>query len=159
MIMITEVVQLDPLDRRILTVLQRQADISHADLAAEVTASPASCWRRIRALETAGVLGATIRLLNPVKIGRTLDAICHVRMKSHSPEMRASFEAFARDHPEVMDCYSMSGEWDYLLRVLVTDVSAYEHFLMHELLNHPAVATSSSNFALSRVKNTTAVPV
>jgi Lrp/AsnC family transcriptional regulator len=150
---------LDSLDRRILTVLQRRGDISHADLAAEVAASPASCWRRIRAMEAAGVLGPTVRLLDPVKIGRTLDAICQVRMKSHSAEMRASFEAFVRDHPEVMDCYSMSGEWDYLLRVLVADVRAYEQFLMQELLNHPAVATSSSHFALSRVKNTTAVPV
>jgi DNA-binding Lrp family transcriptional regulator len=152
-------VELDPLDRRILAVLQVRGDISHADLAAEVAASPASCWRRIRAMEAAGVLGATVRLLNPVMIGRTLNAICHVRMKSHSPDMRASFEAFVCDHPEVMDCYSMSGEWDYLLRVLVEDVRAYERFLMQELLNHPAVATSASHFALSRVKNTTAVPV
>jgi Lrp/AsnC family transcriptional regulator len=152
-------VELDPLDRRILAVLQVRGDISHADLAAEVAASPASCWRRIRAMEATGVLGATVRLLNPVMIGRTLNAICHVRMKSHSPDMRASFEAFVCDHPEVMDCYSMSGEWDYLLRVLVEDVRAYERFLMQELLNHPAVATSASHFALSRVKNTTAVPV
>jgi Lrp/AsnC family transcriptional regulator len=154
-----EAVELDPLDRRILDVLQRRADISHADLAAEVAASPASCWRRIRALEASGVLGPAVRLLDPVKIGRTLDAICQVRMKSHSADMRASFESFVRDHPEVMDCYSMSGEWDYLLRVLVSDVRAYERFLMQELLNHPAVATSSSHFALSRVKYTTAVPV
>lgn len=80
-------------------------------------------------------------------------------MKTYAPEMRESFEEFVRDHPEVMDCYSMSGEWDYLLRVLVADVRAYERFLMQELLNHPAVATSSSYFALSRVKNTTALPV
>ena len=155
----SEPIELDPLDRRILAVLQQRGDISHADLASEVAASPASCWRRIRAMEAAGVLGPTVRLLDPVKIGRTLNAICQVRMKSHAAEMRASFEAFVRNHPEVMDCYSMSGEWDYLLRVLVADVRAYERFLMQELLNHPAVATSSSHFALSRVKNTTAVPV
>jgi Lrp/AsnC family transcriptional regulator len=154
-----ETVELDSLDRRILTVLQRRGDISHAELATEVAASPASCWRRIRSLEASGVLKGSVRLLDPVKIGRTLDAICQVRMKNHAPEMRASFEAFVRDHPEVMDCYSMSGEWDYLLRVLVPDVRAYERFLMQELLNHPAVATSSSHFALSRVKYTTAVPV
>lgn len=150
---------LDSLDRRILRVLQRDAAISHADLAAEVAASPASCWRRIKALEAAGVLGPAVRLLDPVKIGRGLDAICQVRMKSHSAEMRAGFEAFVQDHPEVMDCYSMSGEWDYLLRVAVADVRDYERFLMQELLNHPAVASSSSHFALSRVKYSTAMPV
>ena len=154
-----EPLKLDSLDRRILSVLQRRGDISHADLALEVAASPASCWRRIRALEAAGVLGPTVRLLDPAKVGRTMDVICHVRMKSHSGEMRASFEGFVRNHPDVLDCYSMSGEWDYLLRVLVTDVAAYEHFLMQQLLNHPAVATSASHFALSRVKYTTAVPV
>jgi Lrp/AsnC family transcriptional regulator len=150
---------LDPLDRRILRVLQRDATISHADLAAEVAASPASCWRRIKALDAAGVLGPAVRLLDPVKIGRGLDAICQVRMKSHSAEMRSGFEAFVHQHPEVMDCYSMSGEWDYLLRIAVANVRDYERFLMQTLLNHPAVAGSSSHFALSRVKYTTAMPV
>jgi DNA-binding Lrp family transcriptional regulator len=152
-------IPLDPLDRRILAVLQRDAGISHAELAARVAASPASCWRRIKALEAAGVLGPAVRLLDPVKVGRGLDAICHVRMKSHSAEMRAGFEAFVQDHPEVMDCYSMSGEWDYLLRISVANVRDYERFLMQTLLNHPAVASSSSHFALSRVKYTTAMPV
>ena len=150
---------LDPLDRRILRVLQQRADISQADLAAEVGASPASCWRRIKALEAAGVLGPAVRLVDSVKIGRGLDALCQVRMKNHSPDARASFDTFVQDHPEVMDCYSTSGEWDYLLRVAVADVADYERFLMQELLNHPAVASSASHFALSRVKYSTALPV
>lgn len=151
--------ELDALDRRILRVLQHDGAISHADLAVEVAASPASCWRRIKALETAGVLGPAVRLVDPVKVGRGLDAICQVRMKSHSSEVRSSFEAFVQEHPEVMDCYSMSGEWDYLLRIAVADVRDYERFLMQTLLNHPAVASSSSHFALNRVKYTTAMPV
>ncbi|MEO7787759.1 MAG: Lrp/AsnC family transcriptional regulator [Sphingomicrobium sp.] len=150
---------LDPLDRRILRVLQQRADTSQADLAAEVCASPASCWRRIKALEAAGVLGPAVRLVDPVKIGRGLDALCQVRMKNHSPDARAAFDAFVLDHPEVMDCYSTSGEWDYLLHVAVASVADYERFLMQELLNHPAVATSASHFALKRVKYSTALPV
>lgn len=150
---------LDALDRRILRVLQRRGDISQAELAAQVAASPASCWRRIRALETSGVLGASVRLVDPARVGRGLNAICHVRMKSHAAEMRAAFEQFVQAHPEVMDCYSMSGEWDYLLRIAVADVRDYERFLMQELLNHPAVATSASHFALNRVKYSTALPI
>lgn len=155
----TTAVELDALDRRILRVLQRDAAISHADLAVEVAASPASCWRRIKALEATGVLGPAVRLLDPVKAGLGLDAICQVRMKTHSLDMRSSFEEFVQDHPEVMDCYSMSGEWDYLLRIAVADVRDYERFVMQTLLNHPAVAGSSSHFALKRVKYTTAMPV
>ncbi len=151
--------QLDAIDRRLLEVLQQQGDISHAALAERVGASSASCWRRIRALETAGVLGATVRLVDPQAVGRGVDVICHVRMKSHEPERRRAFETFVQAHSEIVECFSMSGEWDYLLRVVVGDVTHYEHFLMRELLAHPSVGTASSHFALSRIKHTTALPV
>lgn len=151
--------QLDALDRRILRVLQRRADISHADLSEEVGASPASCWRRVRALEEAGVLKEHVRLVDPFAVGRGLDVICQVRMKSHEPAARLSFEQLAQDHDQVMECLSMSGEWDYLLRVVVRDVREYETFLMRELLGHPSVANSASQFALKRVKYTTSIPV
>jgi len=150
---------LDSLDRRILRVLQRRGDISHADLAQEVAASPASCWRRIKALEAAGVLGPTVRLLDPVRVDRGLNVLCEVRMKSHDPASRQAFEDFVAAHEQVMECYSMSGEWDYLLRIVVADIRDYERFLMHELLDHPAVAASATHFALKRVKYTTAMPI
>lgn len=149
----------DSLDRKILRILQHRGDISHADLAREVAASPASCWRRVKALEKAGILGPTVRLLEPSAVGRGLDVLCQVRMKAQDPGARAAFEAFVALHEEVMECYSMSGEWDYLLRIVVGDVRDYERFLMQELLNHGSVATSASHFALKRVKYTTAVPV
>jgi Lrp/AsnC family transcriptional regulator len=82
-----------------------------------------------------------------------------VRMKSHERTQREDFERFIVARPEVMECYSMSGDWDYLLRIVVEGVSDYERFLMRELLGHPNVATSSSAFALSQVKYTTAIPV
>ena len=152
-------VNLDALDRKILRILQHRGDISHADLALEVAASPASCWRRIKALEKSGVLGPTVRLLDPVAIDRGIDVLCQVRMKSHGNTARAEFQEFVEVYDEIMECYSMSGEWDFLLRIVVANVRDYERFLMHELLNHPAVATSASHFALSRVKYTTAMPV
>lgn len=94
---------LDAIDRKILRILQEQADISHAALAEVVGASSASCWRRIKALETAGVLGKTVRLVNPDMVGRGLTVVCQVRMKSHDPVARRNFERFVEDHEEVLN--------------------------------------------------------
>jgi DNA-binding Lrp family transcriptional regulator len=152
-------VELDALDRRILRVLQGRADISQAELAEKVAASPASCWRRVKALEAQGVLRNSVRLLDPFAIGCGLDVICQVRMKAHDPRVRQDFERFVAKHDQVMECLSMSGEWDYLLRVVVGDVRDYEAFLMGELLAHPGVANTASHFALKRVKYTTSMPV
>jgi Lrp/AsnC family transcriptional regulator len=150
---------LDAIDRKILRILQEQADISHAQLADAVGASPASCWRRIKALETAGVLEKAVRLVNPEMVGRGLNVFCQVRMKSHDLLARRNFERFVESHEEVLECYSMSGDWDYLLRVVVADVADYERLLMHGILTHEAVANSSSHFALKSVKYSTAIPV
>ena len=150
---------MDPLDRRILRVIQRRADISNAELAEMVGASSASVWRRVKALEQTGVLGPSVRLVDAASVERNLDVICQVRMKSHDRDARASFEAFIAGHEEVMECYSMSGEWDYILRVVVASVADYERFLMRELLGQQSVANSSSQFALSCVKYTTALPI
>jgi Lrp/AsnC family transcriptional regulator len=151
--------KLESLDRRIVEQLQQDASISHADLAERVGSSPASCWRRIRALETAGVLAANVRLVNPEKVGRGVNVICNIRVRSHARDVRAQFEAFVRTRPEVMECYSMSGEWDYLLRIVAADVADYEEFLMRTLLEHPSVGGAASHFALSTTKYTTALPV
>lgn len=151
--------RLDALDRKILRVVQRQGDISQAELAERVSTSPASCWRRLKALEEDGILRETVRLVDPVKVGKGLDVICQVRMKSHAGIARQQFEQFVQNHDKVMECYSMSGEWDYLVRVIVHDVREYEEFLMRELLAQDSVASSASHFALKRVKSTTEVPV
>ena len=150
---------LEPLERRIVQLLQADASLSHAELAERVGSSSASCWRRIRALEVAGVLSSTVRLVNPDRVGRGVSVICNIRISSHARNIRISFEEFIRSRPEVMECYSMSGEWDYLLRVVAADVADYENFLMQTLLDHPSVGGASSHFALSTTKYTTVVPV
>jgi len=151
--------ELDGIDRKLLAELQRDASLSHAELAERVGASTASCWRRIRALEANGVLGRHVRLVNPARIGRGVHVLCHIRMKSHSAEATEMFENFVAARDEIIECYSMSGDWDYLLRILVADVEDYNHFLMRIVLRHPSVATGSSHFALAQVKYTTAVPL
>jgi Lrp/AsnC family transcriptional regulator len=151
--------QIDEVDRRILRALQADASLSHAALAETVGASSTSCWRRIRALEEAGLLGPAVRLVDPQRVGRGVSVMLQVRMRSHAQPARQDFEAFVAQRPEIIECYSMSGEWDYLMRIVTADVSDYERFLMREILNHPNVATSASHFALSQVKYTTAIPI
>jgi DNA-binding Lrp family transcriptional regulator len=156
---VKEVPQLDEIDRKLLRALQDDASLSHAALAELVGASPASCWRRIKALEKAGVLKSVVRLVDPAKVGRGVSVMVQLRMKSHAQTERSDFEAFLRGRPEILECHSMSGEWDYLMRIVVEGVADYERFLMRQVLNHPNVATAASHFALSQVKYTTAIPV
>jgi len=150
---------MDAIDRRIVAELQIDASLSHAELAQRAGSSSASVWRRIRALEAAGVLLQTVRLVDAAKVGCRVNVLCNVRASSHSVETRTSFEDFVRDRPEILECYSMSGDWDYLLRIVAADVADYEAFLMRILLNHPAVASASSHFALSLTKHVTALPL
>lgn len=151
--------EFDAVDRRILEQLQIDASLSSADLAERVGASSASCWRRVKALEAAGVLGPAVRLLDPRAIGRSVNVLCNVRVRSHAREVRSAFEDFVRGRREIIECYSMSGDWDYLLRIVAADVADYEHFLMRVMLEHPSVGGASSHFALSQTKYTTALPI
>lgn len=151
--------ELDEIDRRILRALQDDALLSHAELAERVGSSSASCWRRVRSLEATGVLGKAVRLLDPAMVNCRVNVLCSVRMRSHEGDATAAFQAFVNERPEIMECYSMSGDWDYLLRVVAADVADYERFLMRVLLGHPSVATASSHFALSQTKYITQLPV
>lgn len=150
---------MDPIDRRILTELQADASLSNAELAERVGSSAPSCWRRVKALEAAGILGPAVRLLDAAKVDCGVSVICNIRLQSHASESTAAFEAFVHGRPEIMDCYSMSGDWDYLLRIVASDVAGYERFLMRVLLGHPSVATASSHFALSQTKYSTRLPL
>jgi DNA-binding Lrp family transcriptional regulator len=152
-------VQLDGIDRKIVDELQKDGTLSNAVLAERVGASAASCWRRIKALEECGIFKKTVRLVDAQRIGRGINVICHVRLKNHQPENVVAFEKFVAERSEIMDCYMMSGDWDYLLRVVAVELSDYQRFLMKGLLRHLAVATASSHFALSQVKYETVLPL
>jgi len=152
-------VSLDAVDQRILAILQRDAAISHSELAEQVGASTASCWRRVKAMEAAGILTGTVWLADPAKLGRSVNVLCSVRVGSQIQESSLDFEDFCRAQPEIVECYSMSGDYDYLLRVVARDVADYNEFLKSKLLKHSAVAAASSHFALETIKFTTALPV
>ncbi|MET0371664.1 MAG: Lrp/AsnC family transcriptional regulator [Sphingobium sp.] len=151
--------ELDAIDRRILDQLQRDATLSNADLAERVGSSAASCWRRVRRLEAAGVLKGAVRLLDADLIGCGVNVLANIRVRSHARDVRGAFEEFVRDRREIIECWSISGDWDYLLRIVAADVADYERFLMRVLLDHPSVGGASSHFALSQTKYTTALPV
>jgi DNA-binding Lrp family transcriptional regulator len=150
---------LDDIDRRILVQLQADAAISNGELAERVGSSTASVWRRIRVMEANGLLKQTVRLIDQQMLGYGVNVLCNVRVKSHARDVRGSFESFVADRPEILECFSMSGDWDYLLRIVAIDVPDYERFLMNVLLEHPSVGGASSHFALSLTKYTTALPV
>jgi Lrp/AsnC family transcriptional regulator len=151
--------EIDQVDRRIIRELQRDAGLSHAALAEKVGASSASVWRRVRNLEKSGVLGRAVRLADPKALGREVNVLCQVRMTRQSTEARSDFEDFIQSREEIVECYAMSGEWDYLLRISVRDVADYDRFIMRGVLAHPSVASAASNFALRQVKYTTEIPV
>lgn len=154
-----DIFQMDSIDRRIVRALQRDADLSQAALAEKAGASVASVWRRVRNLEREGVLGPTVRLADPARLGRSVNVMCQVRMNRQTVDARDEFEQFIRSREEIVECYAMSGEWDYLLRIAVRDVADYDRFIRQGVLAHPSVANAASNFALRQVKYTTEIPV
>lgn len=150
---------MDVLDRRIVAALQRDASLTNAELADKVGSTAPSCWRRVRLLEEAGLLKHTVRLADQAKLGQGVNVLCQVRLRGHLPENTQAFEGLVIAEERIMECHSMSGEWDYLLRVVAKDVADYEGFLMGTILAHPAVGGASSNFSLRVVKYETAIPV
>jgi DNA-binding Lrp family transcriptional regulator len=157
--MMNETDHIDGIDRRIIRELQRDASLSHAALAEKVGASSASVWRRVRNLEKSGILGRTVRLADAKALGREVNVLCQVRMTRQTTDARADFEQFIQSRDEIVECYAMSGEWDYLLRIAVRDVADYDRFIRQGVLAHPSVANAASNFALRQVKYTTEIPV
>lgn len=160
-------VELDKTDRKILAILQADGRLSNQEVAERVNLSPSPCLRRIKRLEEAGVIRQYVALLAPEKIGLGLQAYINVRLEKHSDTIgarqnqspRAAFAAAVEQWQEVVACYAMTGEMDYLLRVHVEDMEHFSTFMMSTLLKHPAVLDVKSSFALQRVKDTTALPL
>ena len=146
-------------DRRLLAELQRDATRNQSELAELVGMSRTSCWRRIRDFDDAGIIERKVTLLNPKQVGFTIEVLVLVAMTEHSDENRRSFERHVSMLPEVMECFSVSGDRDYLLQVVARDMDSYNDFLNRQILRHEAVQSASSTFVLRRVKYTTALPV
>ena len=150
---------LDRLDRRILDELQADARLSNQELAKRVGLSPAPCWRRLRRLEREGFIGSYATLLNGRAIGLPIIAYALVSLENHHPESVRQFGKFVEQQPEVLECHSMSGANDYLLRIVAASIDAYDKFLNTHLLQLRAVRSVNTSFVLQTQKFTTRLPV
>lgn len=152
-------IELDEIDQRILAELQHNARTSNVDLADAVALSPSPCLRRVRALEERGVIKQYVTLVDPASVGLHLNVFVRVTLAQQIEHNLDVFEEAIRQRPEVMECYLMTGDSDYHLRVVVPDVPAYERFLMDHLTRIPGVANIRSSFALKQVSYRTALPL
>ncbi|HYD57629.1 MAG TPA: Lrp/AsnC family transcriptional regulator [Burkholderiales bacterium] len=150
---------MDDIDRRIMERLQADARIANVDLARAVSLSPSPCLARVRALEQAGYIERYVTLLDAKKLGLAVSVLVQVTLERQVESALEIFEKAVLERPEVMECYLMTGDADYLLRVLVPDVPAFERFILDFLSRVPGVGNIKSSFALKQVKYQTALPL
>ncbi|HMC14202.1 MAG TPA: Lrp/AsnC family transcriptional regulator [Albitalea sp.] len=155
--------ELDAIDRRILRALQADGRTTYDVLAAQVSLSPSATLRRVKRLEEQKIIAAYVAIVPPERVGLGLTAYLNVRLEKQSEMHKRNpmdlFRAAVQTWPEVVECASLTGEMDYLLRVVVQDMAHYSRFIMDTLLTHPSVQDCKTSFVLDRVKNTTAVPL
>jgi DNA-binding Lrp family transcriptional regulator len=149
---------LDAIDRRILKHLQDNARLSNVELAEKVGISSSPCWRRVRALEDSHVIARYVTLIDPVAAGLPISVFISVSLEKQIEPALQRFEKAVRGRPEILECYLMTGDADYLLRVVMPDLGAYERFLFEHLTRIPGIANVKSSFALKQVKYSTALP-
>ena len=150
---------LDEIDRKILTTLQGNAKLRNVELADAIGLSASPCLRRVRHLEDTGVIRGYATLVDPEAVGLPVSVFVQVTLEKQVESSLEAFEAKIADWPEVMECYLMTGDADYLLRVVAADLTAYQDFLMHKLTRVAGVASIKSSFALRRIQYRTALPV
>jgi Lrp/AsnC family transcriptional regulator len=150
---------IDTFDRKIIQIIQAEPNIAIQALAERIGLSHTPCWRRLKKLEERGVIKGRAVLLDAAALGLPVAVFAHIRMKSHDEDTLLAFERTARARPEIVECFSMSGEIDFLLRVAMPSVAEYETFLKKVLVHLPGVSSVNSSFALKCVKFTTMLPV
>lgn len=150
---------MDKIDLRILAILQELPDISTNDLAEKVGLSHTPCWRRLKRLENDGVIKGRVVLLDARLLGLTVNVFADITLKQHDEDTLIALEAALEQQPAIVECFSVSGNSDYILRVVTSSIEAYEQFLKKVLLHLPGVAAVNSRFALGCIKMTTALPI
>ena len=151
--------KLDSTDLRILAALQADGALSNVELARRVHLSPSPCLTRVKALEAAGVIERYVALVNAQRLGLGLNVFISISLKTQSKEVLADFERRIAEHDEVMECYLMSGDSDYLIRVALPDIAALERFILEQLTPIADIENIRSSFALKQVRYKTALPL
>lgn len=150
---------LDRIDLQILNALQDDARLSNVELADRVGLSPSPCARRVKLLEQQGVIQRYVTLVDAASVGLPISVFIHITLEKQIESALQIFEENVSQYPEVMECYLMTGDADYLLRVVVADLETYQRFLMERLTKIPSVASIKSSFALRQIKYRTALPL
>ncbi len=149
---------IDAMDRKILAILQEDCTVPVAEIGKRVGLSTTPCWRRIQRLEAEGVIEKRVALLNPQKIGAGVTVFVTVSTSHHTKDWLERFAAAVRDFPEVAEFYRMSGQIDYMLRVVVPDIESYDAFYKR-LISRIELSNVNSSFAMEQIKYTTALPL
>ncbi len=152
-------IKLDRIDRKILSLLQQDSRQPNNELAERVGLSPSPCLRRVKALEDSGVITRYVALVDPAAVDLPVNIFISVSLERQVEERIDAFESAVMNLPEVLECYLMTGDADYLLRVVVPDLASYERFLKEHLTRIPGVANIRSSFALKQVRYRTALPL
>jgi Lrp/AsnC family transcriptional regulator, leucine-responsive regulatory protein len=150
---------LDAIDLRILDILQKDSSLSNVELAKRVHLSPSPCLTRVKALEANGVIQRYVALVSSSAVGLGLNVFINISLKSQSKLALAEFEKTIFEHDEVMECYLMTGDSDYLIRVAVADIGALERFILDQLTPIEGIEKIRSSFALKQVRYKTALPL
>jgi DNA-binding Lrp family transcriptional regulator len=150
---------MDKTDYKILSALQTNGRLSSQALAEKIGLSASPCWRRLRKLEKDGVVTASVALLNPEKVGLHVIAIASISLEDHHPDSVREFDRMVAERPEILECYAMSGQHDFLLKVICESIGAYDQLLAKYILQCKAVHTVNTSFVMRRTKSTTALPL
>lgn len=151
--------KLDAIDRRILEVLQEEGRLSSQALAEKVGLSTSPCWRRVRRLQEAGVLRATVALVDAEAVGLQVKALAMVTLEDHHPDSVEEFNRVVHDRPEILECHATSGQHDYTLKIVCASIVAYDRLLSRWIMPCKAVHTVNTSFVLRSTKDTTALPL
>lgn len=151
--------KLDAIDFKILEELQNDGSLSNVELAKRVHLSPSPCLNRVRSLQAAGVINRYVAIANPAALGLDLNVFISISLRSQNKEALAAFEQRISEHDEVMECYLMTGDSDYLIRVAVANIAALEHFILEQLTPIPGIEKIRSAFTLKQVRYKTALPL
>lgn len=150
---------LDKTDLRILAELQQDGRLTNVELAERVALSPSPCLRRLKQLEESGIINQYVALLDPASVGLGLQAFVRVSLEKRGNAHMQSFTEAVQDWPEVINCYAMTGDMDYLLQVYFEDMEHFSRFVLDALLQHPGIDDVKSSFVLKEFKRTTALPL
>ncbi|KQY19564.1 Lrp/AsnC family transcriptional regulator [Rhizobium sp. Root482] len=145
--------------RELLKLIQADASLSLAELAEKAGMSQSSAWRKLQELDADGTIRRRVTLLDPGKLDLRLCVIAHVTLEDHHEEAVASFAAVVEERPEIMECYALSGAFDYMLKIRASDVESYEAFMTRHLMRNPHVRTVVSSFVLRELKFSTELPL